>query len=42
LLRKKKLDAADADMLGSGLETLVGVLGALREEMPKEISGPIH
>ena len=42
LLRKEKLDQADADMLASGLETLIGVLGALRKEIPEESGGPIH
>ena len=42
LLRKEKLDQGDADMLASGLETLIGVLGALREEIPEDNGGPIH
>ena len=42
LLRKEKLDVADANMLASGLETLIGVLGALREEIREESEGPIH
>ena len=29
-------------MLASGLETLIGVLGTVREEMPEDNSGPIH
>ena len=42
LLHKEKLEQADADMLASGLETLIGVLGALREEMPEKNGGAIH
>ena len=42
LLRKEKLDQADSDMLANGLETVIGVLGALREEMPEENGGAIH
>ena len=37
LLRKEKLDQADADILASGRETLIGVLGALREKRPRRI-----
>ena len=35
LLRVETLNDEDARMLASGLETLVGVLGALREDMRK-------
>jgi galactose-1-phosphate uridylyltransferase len=42
LLRLEKLTDEDAAMLASGLETLVGVLGALREDASNESAGPIH
>jgi len=42
LLRVETLNDEDAAMLASGLETLVGVLGALREEVSDDTAGPLH
>jgi hypothetical protein len=42
LLRVKQLTDEDTAMLASGLETLVGVLGALQEEAPDDKAGPVH
>ena len=42
LLRVEKLDEEDARMLASGLETLIGVLATLREEVPDDNAGPVH
>lgn len=42
LLRMEQLRDEDAAMLAGGLETLVGVLGTLREEPSKDGSGPVH
>jgi hypothetical protein len=42
LLRMEQLRDEDAAMLAGGLETLVGVLGTLREEPSKDGCGPVH
>jgi hypothetical protein len=42
LLRVEQLNDEDAAMLASGLERLIGVLGALREEASGAKSGPVH
>jgi len=42
LLRMEKLNDDDAAMLASGLETLVGVLGTLREKASDDNAGPVH
>jgi len=42
LLRVEQRTDEDAAMLTSGLETLVGVLGALQEEAPDDKAGPVH
>ena len=42
LLRVEKLTDEGARMLGSGLETPVGVLGTLREEVSSDSGGSVH
>ena len=42
LLRVEKLNDEDARMLASGLETLIGVLGALREDTGGNESESVH
>jgi hypothetical protein len=42
LLRPEKLNDEDAAMLPSGLETLVGILGALREEASDDRGASVH
>ncbi len=42
LLRVETLNDGDATLLSSGLETLIGVLGALREEASHDGGGSVH
>jgi hypothetical protein len=42
LLRVESLNDEDAQMLANGFETLIGVLGALREEQTPDEGRPVH